>query len=121
LAKKKDSFDAIRKRCIQCHDQSYGEMVVRWKATCENMLKELDPKLTQSKEEIDRIARLGGYTFVCRKLYGEAEFNYNMAKNGKGALNLEYAEEQVEFVNCRMDQALEQIVKTKQDIAQEKI
>ena len=33
LAKKKDTFDAIKKRCIECHDQSYGEMVIRWKAT----------------------------------------------------------------------------------------
>ena len=30
-AKKKDTFDAIKKRCVECHDQSYGEMVVRGK------------------------------------------------------------------------------------------
>jgi nitrate/TMAO reductase-like tetraheme cytochrome c subunit len=118
LAKKKGTFDAIKKRCIECHDQSYGEMVVRWKATSENMLKELDPKLAQVKEEIDRLDRRGGHTFVYRKLYGDAEFNYNLAKNGKGAHNLEYVEELLEFANRRLDEAIEQIARRKEDIAQ---
>jgi hypothetical protein len=96
-------------------------MVVRWKATSENMLKELDPKLTQVKEEIDRIDRRGGHTFVYRKLYGEAELNYNLAKNGKGAHNLEYAEELFESANHRLDEAIEQIARKKQDIAQGKM
>ena len=121
LAKKKGTFDAIKKRCIECHDQSYGEMVVRWKTTSENMLKELDPKLARVKEEIDRIERRGGHTFVYRKLYGEAEFNYNLAKNGKGAHNLEYAEELLEFANRRLDEAIEQIARRKQDVAQGKM
>jgi len=121
LAKKKGTFDAIKKRCIECHDQSYGEIVVRWKATSEKLLKELDPKLAQVKEEIDRIERRGGHTFVYRKLYGEAEFNYNLAKNGKGAHNLEYAEELLEFANLRLDEAIEQIARKKQDIAEGKM
>ncbi len=121
LAKKKGSFDAIKKRCIECHDQSYGEMVVRWKATSENMLKELDPKLARVKEEIDRIERRGGHTFVYRKLYGDAEFNYNLAKNGKGVHNLDYAEELLEFANRRLDEAIEQIARRKQDAAQGKL
>ena len=121
LVKKKGSFDAIKKRCIECHDQSYGEMVIRWKATSENMLKELDPKLAQVKEEIDRIDRRGGHTFVYRKLYGEAEFNYNLAKNGKGAHNLEFAEELLEFANRRLDEAIGQIARRKQEASQGKM
>jgi nitrate/TMAO reductase-like tetraheme cytochrome c subunit len=121
LVKKKGTLDAIKKRCIECHDQSYGEMVIRWKATSENMLKELDPKLAQVKEEIDRIDRRGGHTFVYRKLYGEAEFNYNLAKNGKGAHNLEYAEELLEFANRRLDEAIGQIARRKQEASQGKM
>ena len=121
LVKKKGTLDAIKKRCIECHDQSYGEMVIRWKATSENMLKELDPKLAQVKEEIDRIDRRGGHTFVYRKLYGEAEFNYNLAKNGKGAHNLEYAEELLEFANRRLDEAIGEIARRKQEASQGKM
>ena len=121
LVKKKGTLDAIKKRCIECHDQSYGEMVIRWKATSENMLKELDPKLAQVKEEIDRIDRRGGHTFVYRKLYGEAEFNYNLAKNGKGAHNLEFAEELLEFANRRLDEAIGQIARRKQEASQGKM
>jgi nitrate/TMAO reductase-like tetraheme cytochrome c subunit len=117
LAKKKDSFDAIKKRCIECHDQSYGEMVIRWKATSEDLLKKLEPKMTKVKEEIDRIDRSGGHTFVFRKLYGEAEFNYNLAKNGKGVHNLEYTEELLEVANRRLDDAIKQIDKRKEVVA----
>jgi hypothetical protein len=120
-AKKKDNFDTLKKRCIGCHDQSYGEMAVRWKTTSEDLLKRLAPKLAQVKEEIDRIDRQKGHTFVYRKLYGEAEFNYNMAKDGKGIHNLEYTEELLEFANRRLDEAIKQMARRKQDISRGKI
>jgi hypothetical protein len=116
LAKKKDTFDAIKKRCIECHDQSYGEVAVRWKTTSEDLLKKLKPKMAKVKEEINRIELSGGHTFVFRKLYGEAEFNTNLAKNGKGVHNLEYAEELLEFANRRLDEAIKQVAKRKGEI-----
>ena len=120
-AKKKDTFDAIKKRCIECHDQSYGEMAIRWKATSEDLLKKLAPKLAQVKGEIDRIDRRGGHTFVYRKLYGEAEFNYNLAKNGKGVHNLEYTEELLESANRRLDEAIKLVSQKKKEVAQGKM
>ena len=93
-------------------------MVVRWKATSENLLKKLAPKLAQVKEEIDRIERRGGHTFVYRKVYGEAEFNYNLAMDGKGIHNLEYTEELLEFANRRLDEAIKKIAIRKREVAQ---
>ena len=84
------------------------------------MLKKLDPKLAQVKEEIDQIDQRGGHTFVFES-YGEAELNYNLAKKGKGVHNLEYAEELFESANHRLDEAIEQIARKKQDIAQGKM
>ncbi|MGZ3591092.1 MAG: hypothetical protein ACXU99_10605, partial [Thermodesulfobacteriota bacterium] len=95
----------------------YGEMVIRWKATSEDSLKKLEPKLKKVKEEIDRIDLSGGHTFVFRKLYGDAEFNYNLAKNGKGVHNLEYTEELLEVANRRLDDAIKQIDKRKGEVA----
>jgi hypothetical protein len=92
-------------------------MVVRWKATSEDLLKKLEPKMAKVKEEINRIDLSRGHTFVFRKLYGEAEFNYNLAKNGKGAHNLEYTEELLEFANRRLDEAIKQVAKRKGEIA----
>ena len=117
VARKKDSLEGIKQRCIECHDQSYGEMAVRWKSTSEDLLKRLEPKMAKVKEEIDRIELRGGHTFVFRKLYGEAEFNYNSAKNGKGVHNLDYTEDLLEFANRRLDEALKQIAKRKEEIA----
>ncbi len=112
-AKKRDTFDAIKKRCIECHDQSYGEMVVRWKSASEDLLKKVVPKIDRVREEIEKIDRRGGHTFVYRKLFGEAEFNYNLAKRGNGIHNLEYTEDLFEFANHRLDEAIKQLAKKK--------
>ncbi|MEW6377938.1 MAG: cytochrome c3 family protein [Thermodesulfobacteriota bacterium] len=112
-AKKKDTLDAIKKRCIECHDQSYGEMVVRWKAASEGLLKKVRPKIDKVREEIGRIELRGGHTFIYRKLFGEAEFNFNLAKKGNGVHNLEYTEELLEFANNRLDEAIKQLAKKK--------
>jgi hypothetical protein len=110
-AKKRDTFDAIKKQCIECHDQSYGEMVVRWKEASEGLLKKVAPKLDKVREEIKRIELRGGHTFIYRKLFGEAEFNYNLAQKGNGVHNLEYTEELLEFANSRLDEAMKQLTK----------
>jgi hypothetical protein len=90
-------------------------MAVQWKMTSEELLKKLTPKIAQVKEEIDRIEKRGGHTFVYRKLFGEAEFNYNLAKNGKGVHNLDYTEELLEFANRRLDEAIKQLARRKQE------
>jgi hypothetical protein len=111
--KKKDTLDAMKQRCIECHDQSYGEMAGRWKATSEGLLKKVAPKIDQVREEIGKIERRGGHTFVYRKLFGEAELNYNLAVKGNGVHNLEYAEALLEFSNNRLDEAMKQLSKKK--------
>jgi formate-dependent nitrite reductase cytochrome c552 subunit len=112
-AKKKDPFDAIKKQCVECHDQSYGEMVVRWKAASEHLLKRVIPKIDRVREEIEKIDRRRGHTFVYRKLFGEAEFNYSLVKKGNGVHNLDYTEELLEYANNRLDEAIKQLAEKK--------
>jgi hypothetical protein len=90
-------------------------MAVQWKTTSEELLKKVTPKMAQVKEEIDRIEKRGGHTFVYQKLFGEAEVNYNLAKNGRGVHNLDYTEELLEFANHRLDEAIRQLAKRKQE------
>jgi hypothetical protein len=111
--KKKDTLDDIKKRCIECHDQSYGEKLIQWKKSSEGLLAKLAPKIEKVREEIRRIEVRGGHTFVYRKPFGEAELNYNLAKKGNGVHNLEYTEELLDFANSRLDEALEQLAKKK--------
>jgi hypothetical protein len=113
IAKKKETFDAIKKQCIECHDQSYGEIAVRWKTAFEELIKKVSPKIDRVRGEIEKIERRGGHTFVYRKLFGEAEFNYNLAKKGNGVHNLEYTEELLEFSNTRLDETIKQLAKKK--------
>lgn len=119
-ARKKDSFEAIQKRCVECHDQSYGEMATKWKKNSEELLKKVSQKMDQVKAEIDRIERLGGRTFVYRKLLGDAEFNYNLAKQGNGIHNVAYVEALLEAASQRVDQAIQQLAKRKKEVAQAK-
>ena len=120
-AKKKDTLDAIQKRCVECHDQSYGDMAVQWKMKSEQLLKKTAEKMTQVKAEIDRIELRGGHTFVYRKLYGDAEFNFNIVKKGNGVHNLEFAEDLLDYSNSRLDEALKQLTKSKQEVSKGKI
>jgi hypothetical protein len=119
--KKKDAFDTIRKRCVGCHDESYGEMLARWKTNSEESLKKIAPKIESVREAIERIDRQGGHTFVYRKLFGEAEFNFTLAKSGKGVHNAEYSEELLDFANRRLEEAQKQLSKKKQETSSGKI
>jgi len=111
--KKKDTFDAIIKRCIECHDQGYGERAIQWKDNSEGLLKKIAPKLEQIREEIRRLEVRGDHTFVYRKLFGEAEFNFNLAKKGNGVHNPEFTKELLEFADNRLDEATKQLAKKK--------
>jgi hypothetical protein len=121
VSKKKESFDTIKKRCIECHDPSYGDIAVRWKTADDELLKKLAPKLDQVREEIEKIEKKGGHSFVFRKLYGEADFNYQLAMKGNGVHNPEYTQELLAFANRRLDEAAQQLAKRKQEIAQGKM
>jgi cell division protein ZapA (FtsZ GTPase activity inhibitor) len=50
-------------------------------------------------------------------LYGDAEFNYNIVKKGSGVHNPEYAEELLNYAAKRLDEALNQLAKTKKEIS----
>jgi hypothetical protein len=112
-AKKKDSLDDIKKRCIECHDQSYGDKLIQWKKNSDGWLTKLTPKIEKVREEIRRNEVRGGHTFVYRKPFGEAELNYNLVMKGKGVHNLEYMEELLEVANHRLDDAIKQLAKKK--------
>jgi len=120
LSKKKDTFETIQKSCVECHDQSHGEMALKWKKSSEELLKKVSQKMDRVKGEIERIERLGGRTFVYRKLYGDAELNYTLVKQGIGLHNLPYTEELLEIANQRLDQAIQQLAKRSKGVAEEK-
>jgi copper chaperone CopZ len=120
-ANRKDSFDTLKIRCIKCHDESYGELASEWKSTSEDLLKKTFAKMQQVREQIQRIERDGGHTFVYRKLYGDAEFNFNLAQQGNGIHNPEYTKDLLEHADRRLDEALRQLAKKKQEISQKKM
>ena len=71
--------------------------------------------------QIDRIELRGGHTFVYRKFYGDAEFNFNIVKKGNGVHNLDFAESLLEYANRRLDEALKQLAKSQEEISKGEI
>ena len=108
-----ESLSSIKANCIQCHDESYGDIAERWKSTADGLIKKTEPKLKKIREEIQRLERMGKHTFVFTKSFGDAEYNFTLVKKGKGAHNVEYAEELIESVNIRLDQLEEKLAKEK--------
>ena len=109
----KESFKAIKATCIECHDESYGKMAEQWKSAADELLKRIDPKLKRIKEQIQRLEKQGKHTFVFTKLFGDAEYNINLVKKGKGIHNLEYAEELIEVAKRNLDQVKPMLGKKK--------
>ena len=121
MAKRKDPFDTLQKRCIQCHDESYGELANEWKLTSDDLLKKTFTKMQQVREQIRKIERDGGHTFVYRKLYGDAEFNFNLAKQGNGVHNPEYTKDLLEHANKRLDDAIKLLAGKGQEVSKSKM
>ncbi|MFQ6033025.1 MAG: hypothetical protein ACE5K2_08910, partial [Candidatus Zixiibacteriota bacterium] len=99
-----ESFKAVRSNCIKCHDESYGKIAEDWKATADELLKRVDPELKRTKERIQRLEKQGKHTFVFTKLLGDAEYNLNLVREGKGVHNVEYAAELTEAAKKNLDQ-----------------
>lgn len=111
--KKRESFEKIKERCLECHDRTYAERLFEWKKAMDELLKKVEPKLEKAKEGIHRAELRKAHTFIYRKPFGEAEFNYHLVKKGGGLHNIEYSKELLEFANNRLDEALRHLAKRK--------
>ncbi len=100
----KESFKAIKATCIKCHDESYGKMAEDWKSTADELLKRTSSKLRRIKRHIQRLEKKGQHTFAFTKLFGDAEYNINLVREGKGIHNLEYSEELIEAAKKNLEQ-----------------
>jgi hypothetical protein len=98
----KESLASIKANCIQCHDESYGDIAERWKSTADAFIKNIEPRLEKIRKEIQKLDRMGKHTFAFTKSFGDADYNFTLVKRGKGAHNVEYAGELMETVTMRL-------------------
>jgi len=97
-------FRQVSVECTECHDESYGEIVAEWKKTADDLIKGLEPRVASIKGEIQNLERRGQHTFVFTKLFGDAEYNFNLLRMGKGAHNLEYTQEVADVTRHMLDE-----------------
>jgi hypothetical protein len=102
-------FRQVRAACIECHDETFGEILLDWKRTADSLTRDLEPRIASIKEKIRRLERKGKHTFVFTKVFGDAEHNFDLLKKGKGEHNLEFAQE-VSDVTRRMVDEVEALL-----------
>ncbi len=97
-------FQRVKGKCIECHDESYGEIVSDWSLTAEALVRDLEPRISKIKEEIRVLERKGKHTFIFTKLFGDAEYNFTLLKKGRGEHNLEHAQEVADVTRQMLDE-----------------
>ena len=61
-------------------------------------------RIVRIKGKIQDLEREGRHTFVFTKLFGDAAYNFNLLKMGKGEHNLEYAQEVANVTRQMLDE-----------------
>jgi nitrate/TMAO reductase-like tetraheme cytochrome c subunit len=97
-------IEQVKAECVKCHDNAYGEVLSEWCNTADSLVRDLEPRILRMKKEIQDLERKGKHTFVFTKVFGDAEHNFNLLKQGKGAHNLEYAQEVADVTRQMLDQ-----------------
>ena len=116
---KKDTIDAIKKTVYRMPRSELWEKVCAVESDLRGAIEGRSPRSSiRSERRSEGSNSRGGHTFVYRKLFGEAEFNFNLAKNGNGVHNLEYTKELIDFATHKLDEAIKQIAKKKREVAQ---
>ncbi|MBI1929335.1 cytochrome c3 family protein, partial [Candidatus Poribacteria bacterium] len=93
--------------CMSCHGTSYAHIQDGWTQGMGNLINQLTPYIQLVATEVER-AEHGGTTDIreAEKLHQRATHNIELVRYGKGAHNVEYADELVESARNNLDQAL---------------
>lgn len=100
-------FRQVSAKCIECHDKTYGETLFKWEEMADALIKDFEPRIARIKGAIRDQEKKGKHTFVFTKLFGDAEYNFNLVKMGKAEHNLEYAQDVLDVTGRMLDEVEE--------------
>lgn len=104
-------FRQVKARCIECHDESYGDILSTWKKTADDLIRGLEPRLTKIETVVQDLERKGKHTFIYTVPLGEVRYNFDFLKEGGGVHNLEYAQAVAEMAHRKLDKIEELIAR----------
>src|SRR4030042_1243119 len=93
----------IKPRCIACHDQGYGDLLIQWDADWRNSRVKVEALIEAAKLRIDQDRREGKDTAAAEKGLAEAEGNFQIADAGRGVHNFDYAMDLLQAAEDRLN------------------
>jgi len=93
----------IKPRCIACHEQGYGDLLIQWDADWRNSRVKVEALIEAAKLRIDQDRREGKDTAAAEKGLAEAEGNFQIADAGRGVHNFDYAMDLLQAAEDRLN------------------
>ena len=94
----KSDLDEKRKSCVKCHEKGYDVMLDKWISSLDEAVNKLQPDLEYAKQLVLSAKKQGRNVKAEGNYLNDAEFNFRLVKEGRGAHNLDYAVKLLENV-----------------------
>lgn len=92
------SIVGLKEKCVECHDESYGQLLIAWEQQLLGKLNNLILKIEEVRLNL-KLAKKRPTDDLksAEMLLAEAEAGYNLIYRGKGVHNIEFADRIIEL------------------------
>jgi hypothetical protein len=87
LESKGKPFELVKARCVDCHGEGYGEMLIKWEQETLKTQNKIAFMLTEVKDKIESLQGGGKDVSEASRLYSDAERLFEIVEKGKGVHN----------------------------------
>ena len=105
---KKSDLAAVKKLCVECHDEKMKDKADEWMSSGEAMLKGLPEKLVTAQDLIEKANKRGINVDILEQKCDTAEKNVALLQKGNPVHNLKFAE----LLAKQANQLLDEVIKT---------
>jgi hypothetical protein len=96
----------VKGKCVECHDEEYGKMLLDWKEEITTKENAIAVGLEEAREYLERSGKIGKNVEEGKKLLQGAETNYLIVSNGRGTHNYELSRELLKSAQESLDRIL---------------
>jgi len=98
----------VRGKCVECHDEEYGKMLLSWKEEITGKENAIAVGLEEAREYLERSGKIGKNVEEKQKLLKGAETNYRIVTDGRGTHNYELSRKLLESAQGSLDRILKE-------------
>ena len=98
----------VQAKCVECHSEKYGKMLLDWKGKITEQENAVAVLLEEAREYLDRSGKMGRKVDEERALLAGAEANYQIVSNGRGTHNYRLSAKLLGTAKESLDRILKQ-------------